>query len=211
MFNKEKEKIFCIGRNKTGTTSLEVALKEFGFKIGNQENAELLIKHYAKGNFAPIIKYCKTAQAFQDVPFSWPYTWFILYNYFPDAKYILTIRDEEEWYKSITTFHSKLFAEGKRIPNKKDLLNAKYRYKGFLWEANRAVWKTPENDIYNKEMFLKNYNTHNEIVQHFFMDKPNFLCIDVSKRDSYCKLATFLNKKPIHKSFPHYNKTNKVK
>lgn len=205
---KNKPRIFCIGRNKTGTTSLKKALSEFGYIIGDQVKAELLMKEYKNYNWKPILEYCKTAEAFQDVPFSSPYTWLILHEHFPNAKFILTYREPEKWYKSITSFHSKLFTESIRTPIKKDLQEAEYRYKGFVWEINRAVYKTPENDIYNKEELIENYNAHNYSVMHYFKDNPNFLAIDVSEKNSYQQLALFLGKKPIHDSFPHLNRTS---
>lgn len=207
-FKKKKEKVFCIGRNKTGTTSLEFALNEFGYAMGNQAEGELLVNSYATNDWDKIIKYCNSADAFQDAPFSWPNTWLFLHHAFPEAKFILTIRDEEKWYKSITSFHTKLFANNERVPTKEDLIKATYRYKGFMWDANRAIWKTPEDDIYNKEILIANYNRHNEDVLHYFKEKQNFLCVDISKQDSYLKLAQFLDKEPLHECFPHLNKTN---
>lgn len=68
-----KVKYFCIGRNKTGTTSLKRAFEDLGYPVGNQRKAEILTsQYYFDGNFEPIINYCKTAQIFQDVPFSYP-------------------------------------------------------------------------------------------------------------------------------------------
>lgn len=70
-----KVKFFCIGRNKTGTTSLKSAFEDLGYPVGNQRKAEILTgKYYFEGNFQPIVDYCKTAQVFQDVPFSYPNT-----------------------------------------------------------------------------------------------------------------------------------------
>lgn len=87
-----KQKVFCIGRNKTGTTSLKKALSEFGYLIGDQRAAERLIDAYAIRDFGPIMSYCETAEAFQDVPFSWPYTYVVLDQAFPNSKFILTVR-----------------------------------------------------------------------------------------------------------------------
>src|SRR5207249_2275253 len=71
---KNKQKIFCIGRNKTGTQSLKKAMSDLGYITGNQRKAEKLIDYYKIRDFKPIIDFCKTAQFFQDVPFSWPFT-----------------------------------------------------------------------------------------------------------------------------------------
>ena len=203
----KKQKIFCISRNKTGTTSIEFVLREFGYKMGHQPTAELLLPHYAAQNWKQVLDYCKTAQAFQDAPFSYPETWKELVKEYPDALYILTYRDEEKWYRSITNFHSKLFADGKRIPTQEDLQNATYRYRGFIWDYNRAVYNTPENDPYNKEIFLANYSRHNNEVMEYFKNHENFLAIDVSQPEAYKKLCHFLKKQSKHQTFSHLNKT----
>ena len=39
---KGKQKIFCIGRNKTGTTSLKRAFEDLGYPVGDQRKAEIL-------------------------------------------------------------------------------------------------------------------------------------------------------------------------
>ncbi|GAA0871243.1 hypothetical protein GCM10009117_03890 [Gangjinia marincola] len=201
----QKEKVFCIGRNKTGTTSLEAALKDFKYRMGDQKLGERLVNEYANGNFKPVLKLCKTADAFQDAPFSWPYTWLILYHYYPNAKFILTVRDEEKWYESVVSFHSKQFKNAQGPLTKEDMKEVTYIYKGWLWEANRAIWKTPEDDIYKKDMLIANYRRHNEDVQHFFRDKNNLLVLDVSKDDAYSKLCSFLDKPKLRDKFPHKN------
>ena len=81
-------KIFGIGNNKTGTTSLSKAMSKLGYKVGNQKIAELLHKDWAQRNFTPIIEYCKTAEFFQDVPFSKPFTFIVLDQAFPNSKFI---------------------------------------------------------------------------------------------------------------------------
>jgi hypothetical protein len=91
MFWNKWEKIFVIGRNKTGTTSLGHALYSMGFRIGHQPTAELLLEDWAKRNFRSIIDYCKTANAFQDVPFSLDYTYQALNHAFPGSKFILSV------------------------------------------------------------------------------------------------------------------------
>lgn len=211
MFNalfSKSNKIFCIGRNKTGTTSLAQALRDLGIYVGNQNAAEKLILDYKNRNWKPIIKYCNSAEAFQDVPFSSPYTWLVLHSHFPDAKFILTVRDAEAWYNSLIRFHTTLFSSDKsNPPTALDLQNASYCYKGFMWDENRAVWNTPENDPYNKEILIHQYNTHNEIIAQYFKNQSNFLQLDVSEPNSYNLLCTFLNKTPLYKVFPHLNKS----
>ena len=54
---RNEPKVFCIGLNKTGTTSLELALQELGYRMGNQPTAELLIEPWARRDFGPIIEF----------------------------------------------------------------------------------------------------------------------------------------------------------
>ncbi len=102
MFFKKSPKIFCVGLNKTGTTSLEKALKDLGYRMGDQNKAHALLFDYEKRDFKSIINFCKTADAFQDAPFSYHFTYLFLEQYFPDSKFILSVRsNSEEWYNSI--------------------------------------------------------------------------------------------------------------
>ena len=203
-----KTKVFCIGRNKTGTTSLKAYLEQCGFYFGDQRTAELMVEEYAAKNWSPILSYCKSAQAFQDAPFSWPDTWKQLVKVYPNAKYILTYRDPESWYRSILGFHSKLFSsQAGHAPSAEDLKNAVYRYKGFMWDANRAVWNTPAQDPYNKEIMIANYIKHNEEIRDYFKDSSNFIEINLANSADFIKLNRFLGIKSTADSFPHLNRT----
>ena len=51
-----KIKIFCIGRNKTGTTSLDLALRELGFTMGHERKGEVLLREWSDNNFTNIIQ-----------------------------------------------------------------------------------------------------------------------------------------------------------
>ncbi|QYA26029.1 hypothetical protein G3I01_11045 [Gramella sp. MT6] len=206
---KNRQKIFCIGKNKTGTTSLRQAFLEFGLVVGYQRDAEKLLKSYINNDFNEIIKYCKTAQAFQDIPFSLPKTYKVLDSEFPDAKFILTIRDNpDQWYSSAIRFYTKKFGSG-NIPTKTDLQNAEYVYKGWMWEENRETYDTSENDIYNKELMVKQYISYNAEVISYFSDRPDkLLIINVSEKNSYQKLAKFLNVQTDKVNFPWKNKTD---
>lgn len=207
--NLTRRRIFCIGFNKTGTTSLESFMKSNGFLCGDQEEGELLIKSYQTGNWDKIIDFCRGAEFFQDLPFSAPDTAEVLADNFADAKFILTVRESPEiWYKSITEFHKIKFGKSGNLPTKKDLQNAEYRYKGFAWDANRALYKSPENDPYNKASLINTYETHIENVNRIFGNKQNLITIDLSEPNTVAKLNTFLGIRSNMESMPWLNKTS---
>ena len=209
-FNKKQSpKIFCIGLNKTGTTTVERVLKDFGYALGDQVEGELLMEAWYQRDFKRIIKFCKTAEAFQDIPFSLPYTFQHLDVAFKDAKFILSRRNSaEEWYNSLTRFHSKLWADGERIPTIEDLKNAEYRAPNYTYTANRYIYDTPENDPYNKAILLEFYKQHNQAVKAYFRSRPEkLLIINVSVSSDYVKLCQFLDQPVNAEDFPWKNKT----
>lgn len=200
-------KIFCIGRNKTGTTSIKKTFKLHDLKVGKQPYAEQLIDAYAVRDFKKIAKYCRSANAFQDIPFSLPYTYIYLDNTFPNSKFILTIRNNvDEWYESLIRFQSKLFNSKDGLPTKEDLQEADYLYKGFAWKVNRILYDTPEDDIYHEATLKESYVRYNEEVQKYFRHKDNLLVINLSEQNAYQKFCDFLELEPVTDDFPWENK-----
>ncbi|MGM0589755.1 MAG: sulfotransferase [Bacteroidota bacterium] len=205
-------KIFGIGSNKTGTTSLEAAMRELGYVVGHQRTAENLIDAWARREFKRIVSYSKTAQFFQDIPFSKPYTFVVLDYEFPGSKFILTVRDNpEEWYNSLTKFHAKLWGKDGRIPTKEDLQQATYIEKGWPWKANRISYNTPDDNPYHKEILIQYYIDYNKSVKEYFRHRPNdLLVLNVAEVNAYQKLCDFLGVEPIGDAFPWKNKTEEV-
>ena len=208
LFKKSKPKIFCIGFNKTGSTSLTKFFKDHGYIVGDQIKAELLIDDYIKRNWEPILKYCRTAQVFQDVPFSNDYLYVLLDHYFPNSKFILSERSSsEEWYRSISKFHTKLFGENGNVPTKENLNQASYRYKGYMWKSFYEKYGERSDDIYNKDHLMDVYSRRNKQIKHYFKDNSNFFVLNVSDTDAVKSLSKFLNINPTYTNFPWENKT----
>ena len=211
LLSKNKIKLFCIGINKTGTTSIEKALKDLGFAVGDQNKAHALMYDYEKRNFKPIIKYCNTADAFQDAPFSYYYTFIALDNAFPKAKFILTVRDTpEQWYHSLVNFHTKLFGKEGDIPTADDLREAKRPYGRTVLGNLKMRFNINENDVYNKEKLIYYYNTHNNLIFDYFKFKNNLLLINLSNKNSYKDFCDFIEVKPKYDEFPWENKTSNM-
>lgn len=207
--NVHQQKIFCIGQNKTGTTSLKDALKDFGYKFGHQYRAAMLIDAWHQRDFKKIVKYCQTAEAFQDIPFSMAYTYQHMDMAFKNAKFILTERDDtEQWYQSITRFHTKIWGDGINIPTEVELKNQPFLYKGFAYKYINYAFNTPANDPYNKQILMANYVNYNNAVKDYFRSRPDkLLVVNVSRPEDYDKLCQFLKQPNIKNEFPWKNKT----
>lgn len=205
-------KIFCIGTNKTGTTSLKKAFLDLGFPVGNQREAELMLRDYIRKDYRGLIAYCKTAQAFQDVPFSWPEVYKTVDKHFPGSKFILTVRDSPEvWFHSLVSFHAKLFGQGK-VPNGQDLRNAEYVWKGWIWESiSSKGLKDPENNPYDPEERMYLYSKHNEDVRAYFKDRPqDLLDINLKDPDAWSRFCQFLDIEEEKDGFPWENRTEDI-
>ena len=205
-----KGKIFCVGRNKTGTKSLSKALKKLGYKIADQRPTEMLLDDWFNRDFSRIVSFCKSGgDVFQDVPFSLPFTFVVMDQYFPGSKFILTVRDNpEQWYNSLVRFHSEKFSPG-RIPGKEDLIHAEYVEPGWMWKANRMIYNTPEGDPYNKSVMISLYLKHNEAVIDYFRNrKDDLLILNPADAGAYRDLSNFLGlDKEILEPFPWENRS----
>ena len=81
-----KAKVFCIGFHKTGTTSLELALKKLGYRVTGSfgtKDPDIAEKVHEMA-YAMVPEY----DAFEDNP--WPILYRELDERFPGSKFILT-------------------------------------------------------------------------------------------------------------------------
>lgn len=209
---KNYNKIFCIGSNKTGTTSLEKLFTLFGFSAGNQSAAEILsLDWLTHKNAERIIRYCYTANAFQDVPFSYPGLYKELDKAFPNSKFILTVRNNpDEWFESLVRFHTKSFSsEITRPPTKDDLVNATYRYKGYVFDVLSLLYEYPATSLYDERAYKNHYITDNDEKRSYFKDRPNdFIEINLAVRDDFSRLCDFLDVEANISDFPWLNKSH---
>ena len=203
-----RPKVFCIGRNKTGTTSLEQVLRGFGYIVGLQSEAELLMNDWAVRDFRRIVQYCQTADAFQDVPFSLDFTYQILDYVFPGSKFILTVRNSaDEWYESLVRFHGKLLGVN-GVPTADDLKNFHYNSKGWMWQTTQYVYGVDETTLYNESIYKAHYTNHNNQAMEYFRFRPkDFLVLNISVPSAMQSLCNFLDIAYTGQMMPHLNKS----
>ncbi|NIA69270.1 hypothetical protein HBA54_11775 [Pelagibius litoralis] len=208
MSTRHDAKVFCIGRNKTGTTSLGAVLKKAGFLLGNQAAGESLIYDWGAGRFDRIVDLCKSAQAFQDIPFSLPKTFEVLDASFPGSRFILSVRkNADEWYGSVIRFHTKIVGKG-RVPTPEDLKNFGYRHRGWIWNNMKLVYGIDENTLYDERIYKQHYDQHNEqVIEHFRQRPDDLLVVNLSDEQAECRLGTFLGLSNFEGLLPHLNRT----
>ena len=201
-----RPKIFCVGANKTGTTTIASVFRSLGLKVGKQGRAEVLLGDWAKRDFRQIIAQCHWAEAFQDIPFSYPDTYRVMDETFPGSKFILTVRnDADEWFDSLVRFHSKAIGKN-RLPTADDLREFAYGYQGFLWDAMRLRYGDDQALLYDREWYTRCYDEHNRAVQEYFKDRPgDLLVLNVADPDAMPRLLAFLGLPYNGQTMPHMN------
>ncbi|MBI1357416.1 MAG: hypothetical protein GC160_24005 [Acidobacteria bacterium] len=90
-YGSPKAKVFCIGFQKTGTTSLGYALSLLGYRVAGM--FDVMTFNSKDETLAKAIQLGRRYDAFQDNP--WPILYRELDQAFPSAKFILTVRDTE--------------------------------------------------------------------------------------------------------------------
>jgi 3'-phosphoadenosine 5'-phosphosulfate (PAPS) 3'-phosphatase len=178
-------KIFGIGLSKTGTTSLAHALELLGYKTRDYPG----LVHYSPGDLTSIdAGLLDTHDALTDTPI--PSFYRELDARYPDAKFILTIRDAEGWLKSC----KKQFTQ--KLADKQN-------------DAHNQLFM----DIYGCTMFDEQkfraaYDRFINGVQDYFNGRPDKLLImNVVAGDGWETLCPFLNKSIPDIPFPKANVT----
>lgn len=190
----KKNNVFVIGLPKTGTTSLEKALKKLGYKVCswrflNRNN--LLPKSLDPEDSEHLYKLIgKKFNAVQDTP--WPYLWKELDRRFPQSKFILTMRESADtWVKSAAFY----FKDEDEI----------YRRIYFGGGKENLGIVTGHENIYKKK-----YNKHNNEIIEYFKNRPQDLLVfniqDGNDKNKWEKLCGFLNKRIPRRPFPHRKK-----
>lgn len=204
-------KVFCVGRNKTGTTSLAAALRELGYRVGEQRPAELLMEDWGRRDFRRLVAYCHSADAFQDVPFSHDYTFQAMDAAFPGSKFILTVRSSaEEWFQSRVRFDMKRLKVTGRLPTADDLRDDPYVFKGWSWRGRVLVFgAAAEASLYDEQIQKSHYTRHNDRVRDYFRHRPtDLLVLNLADADSMKRLCEFLGRPWVGQRMPVLNQSS---
>lgn len=200
-------KIFCIGYNKTGTTSLSEFMRVNNISVAPQLPFEYNLESYFYKNYSTFVQMIKEDYFdytfFQDVPFSLPEFYKIMDKEFENSKFILTIRDDEDvWYNSLIKFYKKNFPDfysPKKI--------AGYVYEGWIFKILTSVYGAPKTNPYDEKSLKRSYSKHIDDVKKYFVGKDNLLILNLKDKDVITKLENFLEVEFEHKNMPKLNST----
>ena len=169
-------KVIGAGFGRTGTTSLKAALEILGYEKCHhmteviQNGAGMYWHKKLQGEDISWEEIFDGYQAAVDWPSAaW---WKELSDYYPEAQVILTIRDPNRWYQSIT---ETIYPLSHLMPPWLGLVNPRLR--GFLKIARKIPWKTTfKGRIEDGEYARRVFNEHNKTVQESIAPE-RFYCV----------------------------------
>ena len=171
-----RDKVFCLGLPKTGTTSMASALLRLDYKVHHSPNVDIVqsasygVDALTGGTVVPYM---------EALDLLWP-----------DAKFILLIRDEKDWIDSCRRHYTQRFlVSGLSEIQKRN---------------RREIWGIED---YDEKTFLRVSRDHILNVLHYFRDRSDkLLIINICAGEGYDKLCPFLELPIREGPFPHSNK-----
>ncbi len=178
-------KIFGIGLSKTGTTSLANALQILGYKTRDN----LGVVKYATGDLSSVdLEVVDAFDALTDTPI--PSFYRELDARFPNSKFILTVRDSDEWLKSCKKQFTQRFADVQTDAHKRLFID---------------LYGT---DVFDEQRFASGYAKFVDGVRDYFKDRPrDLLTINIASGAGWDTLCRFLERPVPEIPFPKANVT----
>lgn len=167
----KKKKIFVLGLTHTGKNSLDAALSKMKYTYRHYPTPDKVIelsKRYDVLSDTPVIPYMER-----------------LDTMYPDARFILTVRDIEDWLASCKRHWSL-----KKIKMTKTKLENRKRIYGITH--------------FDADIFRKVYIAHEHRVRDYFKGRAGkLLVLDICGGEGYKELCNFLGRPVIDEKFPH--------
>lgn len=173
-------KVFVVGFHKTGTTSLRKALQILGHRVAGPDGVH--DPDIAQTAAAMVARLSHEHDAFQDNP--WPLFYAEMDAMWPDAKFILSLRDPDRWVASqVRHFGTK------ETPMRRFIYGDAHGCPA----GNEAVYRA-------------RIVAHNDAVRAHFADRPDkLLPFAVEQGDGWEALCGFLGFPTPRQPFPHLN------
>ena len=188
--NYQPQKVFGIGLNKTGTSTLGMCLKKLGYRCTSCSR-ELLHDVVINKDFQAVKETVQQYDGFEDWP--WPIIYKELDELFPGSKFILTTRkNSQAWLKSLTKYSMRT--------------RPFHHCRKLAYGFNYPQFKQREH--------LAFYENHNDQVRNYFSGREeDFIELCWENMGGWQGLCEFLDKPIPPEPLPHINanKNKRVK
>ena len=177
-----RQKVFCIGFQKSGTSSLREALRTLGYNVTGVFGRKVKLAELKRRYVEMGLEIARQYDAVEDMP--WPLMYRELDAEFPGSKFILTVRDTDRWWKSISghfgdnPYHLQQLTYGDDAPA----------------------------PVGHEARYREVYEAHNAAVMAYFAGRPDALLVmRLEDGDGWDKLCPFLGLPVLDTPFVHTN------
>lgn len=182
-------KVFCIGLSKTGTRSLHDALQILGLRSIHWGGPDLQTAVHrgpeiraaverAAADGRPLLDDLEEADAYSDI-LALSQRFDVLDRQYPGSRFILTVRDMDEW-----------LASRQRHVEANVAMRARGEYRGTFLEVDLPGWRAEA-------------ERHEQRVRAHFADRPqDLLVMDIAAGDGWEVLCPFLEHDTPDQPFP---------
>jgi len=184
-------KVICVGFHKTGTSSMgklfrTLRLSERG---AYKTRDTAFVDKLAKGDLEELFRIVDGVDAVRDNPR--PLFYRELDERYPNSRFILTVREPQEWIRSVVNHFGKQ-------------KNPDSPMRAWIYGAGSPLG--------NEALYLERYQRHNREVQAYFRTRPEQLLVtDLSQGDAFSAICRFLGRrKPWFQKMPHKNQRRRL-
>ena len=185
---------FIIGLNKTGTSSIRDALEwslQFPYSnpIFHKMHKENKISYNERRienifSFTDFLIKDYNLRLFKDRPWNTG-CYKELNEKYNNSKFILTIRDEKEWWTSVQNWLSLKAIWTKNLDEELKIKTLNFKIKQYNAHFNCQTL--------NQNDYLNYYNTYNNSVIEYFKHKPNFYLFHLNKDFNWKNIQKIIN------------------
>jgi Sulfotransferase domain/N-terminal domain of galactosyltransferase len=186
-------RLFGIGFQRTGTTSLDEAFQILGYDSAHWKSGDWAFQIWREMNRWGSSITVERENALSDNPI--PLLYDKLDVAYPGSKFILTIRDDDDWLRSVEKF---------------------WTYEGnpqrWTWDGDPFSHKV-HGIIYGRvdfdaDVFLTRYRRHNQEVMDYFRDRPDdLLVMRMGNGAGWPEICGFLGLPMPGVPYPHSNRS----
>lgn len=186
-------KIFGIGLSRTGTRSFARGLEHLGFSAGHFDKSIRSVR-LEGGSILPDFEQVEPWDALVDIPIAAIYR--DLADRYPQARFVLTVREREAWLASCQRHLSR---------DNSDYLERHGIDRDLVMAIRRSIYGRTD---FNSADFEEAYERHNLEVAEFFRGEPSrLLRFDPCAGEGWEKLCAFLGCPVPAMRFPHENRS----
>jgi hypothetical protein len=181
-------RVFAIGLNKTGTSSVREALVLLG--VQPIPSAQAVVREglvdavLRDGDRERALAFARRYRVLGDRPWNVGDMYRRLHERFPDSRFVLTVRDEESWWRSVSHW----------VEHKPHMRDVYALHLG--------------GGVFERERFLAHYRAYREEVLGYFREvaPDRLLVMDPERGDGWDLLCPFLGVSIPSRPFPHANR-----